>query len=557
MDSKAKLNVVVGTAGTGKSYELIQQVVQVLKDNGSFYIMTPTHASKRRLVTGFQEEYHQGNITKSDLLAILSCVHVLHYQYHYSDNIFVDEFSMISIDDWYSLLYKIQIASKEHHNINITVYGDSKQLPPVHKASALNLLMKANYKNFKGVNSSNFNEYSATQLYDKLENMNLEVPDNWKFSIQSVHLTVLHRNYRLSKLDGVTDYNQSFYQYLLNNNIFTEENDIAYQNDLVELIKNKYLIIVPTHAIGKKVDELLSSAFTKMNLQVRNIAPFIRRNSEVYSNPNSEVEYGFESFIPSVSNDFSLDGFDYSFYTTVHSCQGATVDSIAFVTLNNDISSSVASFYNNNLLYTALSRARYNSIFLGKQAVIKQMMVTYLPDDVNYLNLALQQEAFELMCETMVSFSNGDGILSNQEILDLYHRLFNEIIKDNTQTIADMKLIDNSFEPRSLPDRNILRVLNPNFQNPYSDDLFRLGYDYKRYSDYLTSVTSIGGQIGDIEQKSKGGKIAGKVSPLQKWYNFLTTDEKNNVNHDAKSLSKRDFSRKYKHNRNNVRKLIN
>ena len=63
MKNHAKLNVIVGTPGTGKSYRLIKKAIEQFKNKKSIYVMAPTYTAKERIIVGYKERLDNHVIT--------------------------------------------------------------------------------------------------------------------------------------------------------------------------------------------------------------------------------------------------------------------------------------------------------------------------------------------------------------------------------------------------------------------------------------------------------------------------------------------------------------
>lgn len=543
------LKVVVGTPGTGKSYRLIQNVIKLEHQNKKYSVIVPTNVAKERILEGFRKGVNDGSLTMDQFYNTMVNIHVLQYNYRGEENVFIDEFSMFNIDDFYALLYKIMLVQND---VNIMAFGDSKQLQPVRGISPLLVLLRFNYNKFVDVDNMPFSEYSATKLYDNLKNMELDVPDNWRLAIDKIDLEVLHKNHRLEAVDGVTDYNDLFYQYVLENNVIDED----YKDNLIALAKQKYLIIVPIHKIGDEVDEILSHGLVDMTNDVQKntealskIAPFVRKphSSKVYCNPLCKIEYGFDSFVPKCEDEKEIEDFKFSFYVTSHATQGATVDNVAFYFGNNTTDKGEKNFYTNNMLYTALSRARYNSFFLGDKSVFLKMTNTYVETDLSFLNTQLQDEALDLTYQTIVNAENFKGKFSNKQIVDLYNQLFEKVVKNNSKKLNDIKLIDSEFKIKPYTEKKILGVMKlgqtTKIAKHYQKELFKLGYGFS-WEKYVS------------DQRKKSGQIGGKVSKVKEWLTTLDSDKYQELKNDVANLPLRKFKSKWKHDRRAVEKNV-
>lgn len=549
----AKLKVVVGTPGTGKSYQLIQKAVDCENEGKSYSVIVPTNVAKKRILSGLRKSVNLKELNIDQYYDAMVNVHVLQYNYHGEQNVFIDEFSMFNIDDFYSLLYKVMLAKNE---VSIMAFGDSKQLQPVYGISPLLVLLRFNYGKFVDIENMPFSEYSATRLYQNLKDMKLDVPDNWKLAIDSIDLKVLHNNYRLKRIDGVTDYNDSFYRYILNNNLI----DKNYEDNLVRFAKEKYLIITPTHDLGDKADKIISEGLFEHDGEydtksLSKFAPFVRNreNKEVYSNPLCKVNYGFDDFIPFCDKDYKLkkNNFEFSFYVTSHATQGATVDNMVFYLGDKDIDKDKRDFYTNNMLYTALSRARYNSIFLGTEAAFLKMANTFIVSDLSFMNSQLQEEALDLTYQAIVNSENFNGRFSNKDIINLYNKTFKKVVKNNDKKVKDINLVDPKFEIKPYSPKMILSVMKINsgtkLARKYRQDLLRLGYGF-HWEKYISDQAKIGGSLG--------GVVGGKSSLTNNWIKKLSSDQRKNMKEDLKILSTRKFLNKYNHKKQTVEKYF-
>lgn len=547
------LKVVVGTPGTGKSYKLIQNVIELEHQNKKYSVIVPTNVAKERILEGFRKGVNNGSLTMDQFYNTMVNIHVLQYNYRGEENVFIDEFSMFNIDDFYALLYKIMLVQND---VNIMAFGDSKQLQPVRGISPLLVLLRFNYNKFVDVDNMPFSEYSATKLYDNLKNMQLDVPDNWKLAIDNIDLEVLHKNYRLEAVDGVTDYNDLFYQYVLENNVIDED----YEDNLIALAKQKYLIIVPIHKIGNEVDNILSRGLVDMTNDTQKntealskIAPFVRKpnSRKVYCNPLCKIEYGFDSFVPKCEDEKEIEGFKFSFYVTSHATQGATVDNMVFYFGNNNTENGEKNFYTNNMLYTALSRARYNSFFLGDKSVFLKMTNTYVETDLSFLNTQLQDEALNLTYQTIVNAENFKGKFSNKQIVDLYNQLFKKVVKSNSKKLKDIKLIDSEFKIQPYTEKKILGVMKlgqtTKIAKHYQKELFKLGYGFS-WTKYVSDQRKKTGQ--------KGGRKGGRQSKVKEWLTTLDSKKYQKVKNDVVELSRSEFKNKWDHDRRAVEKNV-
>lgn len=547
--AKINMNVILGEPGTGKSYDLISKAIELERDLKSVYIFTPTRTSKKRLVSGYFERKRENLVLNNDIIFnLVRDTHVLQENYSQEGNILIDEFSMITTDQFYSLLYRCLIAPQSI--INLTVYADEKQLEPIKGMSALMLLIKSNLDKFKGLSKENFWSYIQNNFYDWVEDQELHVPDSWKKAIDKISLTIKHNNHRLKEKNGIVSFNNSFYDDVLQNKTIEE---INYSDDILDRVNQQYLIISSTHARGKQVDNILNENIENPESK----APFIRNIDKpemVFLNPNCKVQYEGFDFIPNIDGKINKEQFNPSWYTTVHYCQGATVNNALFFMGNDDIPNNKKGFYTRNMLYVGLTRARYNNEFFGKKENFLKMMTTYPEDGSNAVSKGLASKALDMTYQMVVDLTPYQGKLSNEEILKLYKENFNKVLKKNGRKIEEVNIMsDFVFEPYD--NGVVMKVLDPNYDNKWNEPLKELGYGFQ-FSAYLRSVKSNAGKIGanavSKQDKSKGGQ----ASKVKEWLTTLDSKEFQELKNDVVNLPMRKFKNKWKHDRRAVEKNV-
>lgn len=542
--SKIDMKVILGEPGTGKSYALIEKAINILKNNENLYIMTPTHAAKSRLIDGYNKRYHDKKISSKTRFELIGSTHTLQDNYQQEKNILIDEFSMVTADQFYSLIYRCLIAPQD--KINLSVYADEKQLEPVKGVPALMLLLKCNTDKFKGLTTTNFWRYVQSMFYEEINDMRLNIPSSWKLVVKDIHLEIYRKNYRLASINGLSNYNLDFYHDVLNNQTITEDD---YSEDLIDRINKYYLLIAPTHNVGRKIDEILSNHFKDLT---KNVAPFVRLkdsgSSRIWINPlcHFNHEYCFDKFIPSLRSHDVKD-MEFSFYTTVHYCQGATVKNLAFCMLNEKIPSSTKSFYSRNLLYVALTRAKYRSEYFGNPDEFRKMLDIYPDDGELYVNMTISHEAANKTYQMLID----NGIVSTltiPQIINLYHKNFIEMKNNKARQIEEMQAINEDFKIKEATRSKILSVFNPNnIGSKYTQTLLDLGYD-KIWAEYKHNQMSKNGL--------KGASKGGKVSQTEKWISRLSSTKYLKLKDDYENMSTRVFQREYGRTKRAVEKYL-
>lgn len=530
--SKINMKITLGDPGTGKSYDLVNEVLKKESNDESVYVFTPTGTATKRIINGYKEAYHDKLVSDQSLIwKAVQDTHVTQMNYSNEQNIFIDEFSMLTLDDFYSLLYKVLFMNEK--TVNLYAYADEKQLEPVNGISCLMLLFQSNIDKFKGIDKLGFWNYVQNMLYDILDDMELNVPKNWQPVINRIDLVINHKNFRLDNNNGVAGYNEAFYQELLQNGTTTEPD---YTKDLVDRLDKKYLIVVPTHSIGDEIDDILLRAHKD---DYEKIAPFIRIGKDIWQNPNCEIDYGFD-FAKKFKNKADGKTYKYSFYTTVHYCQGTTVDNSVFCMLNHKIPrDGRKDFYSKNMLYVAISRARHNSEYFGRRDVLLELMNTYPDNGGSTLTGVIGQDALNATYDVVIAMGDEFGHLSLEDFYKKYLKMFEESVKNHHERIMDFQTIKKDYKPKPFTFKKVISYMNPQNQNQFSTGIQSLGYD-KDFKDYVNHARSIGGQIG------------GKRSQVKDWLDTLNEDDLKQLKQDVSNLSIRKFKAKWNHDRRAV-----
>jgi len=558
--SKIDMKVILGEPGTGKSYSLIEKAIDIIRNGEDLYIMTPTHAAQSRLINGYNQRYFDKKISSETRFKLLGSTHILQEHYLQEKNILIDEFNMITTDQFYSLICHSLIVPQE--KINLSVYGDEKQLNPVKGVPALKLLLKYNSNKFKGLTTTNFWYYIQHMFYEKISDMQLNIPSSWKRIIGDIHLKIYHKNYRFNSMNGLSHYDLDFYDDVLKNQTITEAD---YSEDLIDKINKHYLLIAPTHNIGRKIDKILSDHFKD---STKNVAPFVRlQDSEgirICINPLCDFNqaYNFDTFIPSVSN-YNVKDMEFSFYTTVHYCQGATVKNSVFCMLDGKIPASTKTFYSSNLLYVALTRAKYRSEYFGNPDEFRKMLDIYPDDGELYVNMTISNEAANKTYQMIID--NGTvSTLTIPQIMNLFHKNFIGMKNSKTRQIDEMQAINEDFRIKEATPSKILSVFNPNnIGSKYTQTLLDLGYD-KIWDEFKHNQMSKNGLKGASKGASKGGKIGGKItgkingkiSQTKIWVNQLNEAHYLKLKDDYENMSVRVFQRTYGHTKRVIGKYL-
>lgn len=547
--NKTKVSLTAGEPGAGKSYTLIQQAYKALSDGKSVYIMTPTHTAKANLISTIDKQINEYKDAVDAQLydELKSKIHVL-YGYKAQQEVFIDEIGMINVATLFSLFYQTQYLE----NIHVHLFGDIKQLPAIKGNSIIEQLLRNNLK-------KSLWQFVNDKCYDNFTFSSLLAPEVWHLE-DDIDVTILNQNYRLNKL-GYTSYNNEFFDDMLENVIEIETPEdqeynarfnsaLVYVQFLYNAVKNYSLILTPTHKRGEEINKCLSARF---NIT---LAPFIINNNKTYLNPLHEnyellkLKFGFMPELPDYKefivaweeHYINQDDYEFSFYTTVHKAQGATVDSVVFYLGNSKIGNGHAEHYSNNMLYTSITRASNEIKLLGLKESFQKMHETYPKSAQNRCGHYRADGAVKLLFNKLRAI---DEVMDIDSIYGLYQDIFNTIeLSEEMET----ELLNYSVKSNIYTKEQLIRRFKDFKINVYG--VFG-AIDYKAliYDKYINEINAKKQVVGG---KAKAGK--GKV---QVWIDSLTPDEYQELLSDMTLLKGAGFEAKYGKRKDHVKRALN
>jgi hypothetical protein len=492
-NNKMSISITLGEPGSGKTTKLIKEAMEILAKGESLYILSPTHKSKSQLNKAINKAVETiGNNTYKELF---SSLHVLGNNYVGEDNILLDEISMLSLDNLYSILFKAR-----HHAKKMLMFGDIGQLPPPRGVGTLEYLLRYNSR-VLNIDPHNFWK-GISSLYEQSTNIELNIPRQWKDDIYSINLNILQKNYRLNAKSGLTHYDDNFYDYVFK--LILEKDD--YTQELVNSLKESSLIIAPSHSLINNIDDLLQSHYGNNYNQV---APFVRVGSrgtggKTYVNPEhphyAQLLNRFYS-IGAMPNN-TTENYTPTSAVTAHYIEGIENDGVTFYLGQREITSSNNNthFLNNNMLYTAVSRAKNPNkvVLLGKRETFEKMRQT-MPTEIDITaNKIVNQNTRK---NTMRKIENSSNILSVDSIYSLF---LVEFEKEKARGKYD-DLLD--ITPKN--PRYIMNQFNPTSKN---FEALPQGYG-RHYDNWKKEQLNKGNSKGGKNKKGRG-KIQKYVANL-------------------------------------------
>ncbi|WP_232625300.1 AAA family ATPase [Pediococcus pentosaceus] len=511
---------------------MIKEAMEILAKGESLYILSPTHKSKSQLNKAINKAVETtGDNTYKELF---SSLHVLGNNYVGEEHVLFDEISMLSLDNFYSILLKAR-----HHAKKMLMFDDIGQLPPARGVGTLEYLLRSNSR-LLNIDPHNFWK-GISSLYKRSNNTGLNIPRQWRDEIYSINLNILQKNYRLNFESGLTHYDDNFYDYVFKSII--EKDD--YTQELVNRLKESRLIIAPSHSLINSIDDLLQSHYGNNYNQV---APFVRigpRNTggRTYVNPEhphyAQLLNRFYS-IGAIPNNIT-ENYTPTSAVTAHYIEGIENDGVTFYLGQREITSSNNNthFLNNNMLYTAVSRAKSPNkvVLLGKRETFEKMRQT-TPTEIDITaNKIVNQNTRK---NTMIKIENSSNILSVDSIYSLF---LDEFEKEKARGKYDDLLDITPKKPGY-----IMNQFNPRWKK---FEALPQGYEH-HYEDWKKKQLNRGNSKGGKNKKGRG-KVQQYVEDL--FHNNL--EEFNALKEEALSkVSPNDFQNHRGYNRYSVRDAI-
>lgn len=530
-----RLKIVAGSAGSGKSTQLLSDGLDYLMQMKSVFIMTPTHTAKENLVNKIDdmlaEAYKDPTTPKikiSNLEKLKYSVHVL-YGYRGEEVVLIDEMSMINVPTLKMLFWDTYFLP----SIQIVAYGDAKQIDAVQGNSMIEELLRLNIE-------TDLWQW-VKDAYENATFNTLVPPDNWRLEGPVEFKTMLH-NYRLNNL-GYTGYNDEYIEALFDKAIDHSNDDSDYSDIILEATKNYVLITSPTHDRGSEVNTYIREAYPDTYSQV---FPFVKQTNgtKVYLNPehpNQDMLHAKFPFVKDVPSNEKSSNLEYTGYVVVDVSQGATVENSLYYFGNKHIPrGKVKSFYNYNRLFTAITRSRNLTQLVGNTKEIRKQLDIFPVSAKKRLEYRVADKTVTELFTRLYGMRNAS--LSLDEIYELYMKLFDIVTPDE----ATMRELDD-YNVSSNPYTKAQLVLK--FKDyDVSEAMKQQGaIDIPNYKKliYDTHITS-------SRKNARAGK--GKA---QLWVATLSEDELAEVKEDLDKLSVRKFKAKYKQDKRQVEKAIN
>lgn len=511
--TSAKL--IVGEPGTGKTYNLSHLAKKLVQKGESVHVVCPTKSARDNVKSAYDEFLDKQLIDPNENFVLKSSTEVLHgYVDSKATNLIIEEAGLIEVTVLHGLLHIAQIVP----NVHIYMFGDIKQLQPVQGTSIIEKIIRVNELN----GDTPFWEWVAKCAYTEIEEQELQVPYDWQLPDLKIEMNILRKNYRLNK-QGFNSYNDEYYDYQINNTITKDD----YSEELKYAMEHDYLIISPTKDRGKQVNDFLSSVYRNAMY----VAPFIIIRNEIYLNPfhkrYSDISEKFY-FMKKIKKEVAenIPDTKWTAFITTHQAQGATVDAICYYMGNKKIWKTHKNHYNNNQLYTAVTRSRNAVMLLGLSDSFKEMREIYPSDAKENLGGIRKKAAMEQLIEDLTKARKHPEADAIYDMFNFY--------------MADDEIIS-EYELRML---NYYKVPQEAYSQRY------VVSQVNRRVKTIEGFSTLGKWLSDNASKanSKNAK-APRKGKVQKWIDSLDDNNLKEVKQDVDELSIRKFKEKYNYDK--------
>lgn len=297
------ISVLIGGAGTGKSFVTANIVEQLKENDKKVTILAPTHKAKDAL----QQKLKHGTVRTIHSFVHSNNVHC--------DVIVIDEAGMLSTPLFLSLM-------RRYKNQQLIFVGDKNQLAPIDYGRPFEKAMKL------------FSSYELKQ------NRRSEAPDIVALG-RAVIDEPYNQNINFDNVEQVSTINEAFA--LGAEVVLTFMNDNVNEVNEYRKIKNGVPAIYPHYSVG---DSIIAKT-NERNYYNGQLFEIVDRN-RIRSQNGNEIR---------IRNARELQyNFDLAYGLTIHKSQGSEWEKVAYMPSHRDT---------RNLAYVAITRAREKLILIG------------------------------------------------------------------------------------------------------------------------------------------------------------------------------------------------
>ncbi len=402
-----KFTIISGSPGTGKSTLIIKLIILLykiynFKDKKDIILLSPTGKLSSWLTNCLLNIYNELNISNKFLPNKCFTIHKFlgfNYLYNYlkfsrknkilSYYIIIDECSMVSINIFYNILSSLSNYTK------LILVGDYYQLNPIESISIFNEICNILYNKFYIKNYFNYflyykNIFILNKNYRYINNNN----NIGKFLnlVKNKNYSILYKYFLNNFYSDIIFYDSSKFNYdfflnlcikfykvyiniILNNPNIKELLNVFNKNQIICVLKdtNKGIIFINNLINNYIYNNINNKYLYNFNNDIHFFGEPIlviknNNNLKLYNgdlgffifNKNNKLRLYFNKKYNYLHPFILYGNWVNAWAITVHKSQGSEYDNILFI-----LPDKFLNILNNNIIYTALSRAKKKIIIYG------------------------------------------------------------------------------------------------------------------------------------------------------------------------------------------------
>ncbi len=356
-----KITIITGGPGTGKT-TIIRAIIEAFESVGNFVqIAAPTGRAAKRIeeATACQTStiHRMLKISPETRMFVHDESNPLK-----ADAVIIDEFSMVDINIFFSLLKAIPVSSK------LIIIGDKDQLPSVGPGNVLRDLIISGY--FKTIYlNRNFRQSENSLIIDNAYRINRG--EELIYRPYSDDLDFVFINYQnpadipgkvlkiIEYYNNEFDFNSMSYQIL--SPIYRGESGIDNLNLIIQEKFNKKGLVFDSEKLKLKEGDKVMQLKNNYEKEVFNGEHGI---VEKYNSETGELVVNYDGNLIAYSRD-EFDEITLSYVISIHKSQGSEYDYLVLI-----LSPAHSMMLNRELLYTAVTRAKKKIFIISDKATI-------------------------------------------------------------------------------------------------------------------------------------------------------------------------------------------
>lgn len=402
---KNKLSIITGGPGVGKttSIKMFLKLIAALHPSYQVSICTPTGKATNRIkevLKSQNDEQMTAFLNESVKFSTMHSLLGLYPGYKQlkkltSEVVIIDESSMISLFLFYQLMQAIDISNIKH----IVFIGDVNQLPSVDVGNVFKDLVMEHYQSVNVLNINLRSNSNIIELADKILNRNADGFFNTFEKFKDLELN----NLNLEKiLNRIFQQNlPSYYSYLnYLRELAQDDKEDTSSDDILSLFRiyNQFMVLCLLN-IGIYGVQNINTTIEQMMLYFLNISKVEQWSGQaiyvgkpiivVRNNQQIGLYNGDIGIVVKIDKIYKvafitddelkilplelIPQHDLAYAITVHKTQGSEFDNILLI-VPEEIDKEKNSIYNNQMLYTAITRAKSGVTIFADKNVLNYMV---------------------------------------------------------------------------------------------------------------------------------------------------------------------------------------